>query len=222
MSMAVTFLDGEIAYLRSQRLGRLATVDRSGAPQNNPVGFVIDEVAGHVVIGGLAMAKTRKFRNVQANPHVAFVVDDLASVSPWVVRGVEVRGMAEALVDVDRCHGVANLCVPYFAQGFAPATLVPLVDRSVYPEAEYPAGQWDYQLFYEESFDRARAAFEADVRGTVKALFRGGSPRGKGKPARTARVRRDGGWFGGLGARPRCRSTPSCSPRRISSGTRTL
>ena len=102
----------------------------------------------------------------------------------------------------DRCHGVANLCVPYFAQGFAPANLVPLVDRSVYPEAEYPVGQWDYQLFYEESFDRARAAFEADVRATVKALFRKGSASGKGKPARTARVRRDGGWFGGSGRAP--------------------
>jgi pimeloyl-ACP methyl ester carboxylesterase len=102
----------------------------------------------------------------------------------------------------DRCHGVANLCVPYFAQGFAPAALVPLVDRSVYPEAEYPAGQWDYQLFYEESFERARAAFEADVRATVMALFRLGRPGGRGKPARTARVRRDGGWFGGAGRAP--------------------
>lgn len=101
IAMALTFLDDELAYLRRQRLGRLATVDRSGAPQNSPVGFVVDELAGHLLIGGLAMAKTRKFRNVQANPNVAFVVDDLASVSPWVVRGVEVRGTAEALVDVD-------------------------------------------------------------------------------------------------------------------------
>ena len=30
---------------------------------------------------------------------------------------------------------MANLCVPYLARGFAPATLVPLVDRSVHPEA---------------------------------------------------------------------------------------
>jgi hypothetical protein len=51
----------------------------------------------------------------------------------------------------------------------------------------------DYQLFYEESFDRARGAFEADVRGTVEALFRQGSHSGKGKLTRTARVRRDGG-----------------------------
>jgi hypothetical protein len=31
---------------------------------------------------------------------------------------------------------------------------------------------------------------------TVKALFRAGDPVGKGKPARTAFVRANGGWFG--------------------------
>ena len=102
----------------------------------------------------------------------------------------------------ERCFGVANLCVPYFAKGFAPETMQPLIDRSVYPEAEYPAGQWDYQLFYEESFDKASAAFEANVANTVKALFRKGNPRGKGKPSRTAVVRREGGWFGGAGQAP--------------------
>ena len=102
----------------------------------------------------------------------------------------------------ERCHGVANLCVPYFAQGFAPATLLPLIDRAVYPEAQFPAGQWDYQLFYEERFDTARAAFEANVRNTVKALFRKGNPTAKGKPSRTATVCRDGGWFGGAGQAP--------------------
>ena len=102
----------------------------------------------------------------------------------------------------ERCVGVANLCVPYFAKGFAPETLLPLVDRSVYPEAQYPAGQWDYQLFYQESFDKARASFEANVANTVKALFRKGNPGGMGKPSRTAQVRRDGGWFGGTGQAP--------------------
>ena len=33
------------------------------------------------------------------NPHVAFVVDDIVSVSPWQVRCLEVRGTAEALTD---------------------------------------------------------------------------------------------------------------------------
>jgi pimeloyl-ACP methyl ester carboxylesterase len=102
----------------------------------------------------------------------------------------------------ERCFGVANLCVPYFATGFAPETFLPLVDRAVYPEARYPAGQWEYQLFYEESFDKAGAALEANVRNTVKALFRKGTPNGKGKPSRTALVRHDGGWFGGAGQAP--------------------
>ena len=102
----------------------------------------------------------------------------------------------------ERCWGVANLCVPYLAAGFAPRNLLPLVDRSIYPEAEYPAGQWEYMLFYEERFDQACAAFDADPRATVKALFRKGSPSGKGKPSRTATARRDGGWFGGAGRAP--------------------
>jgi pimeloyl-ACP methyl ester carboxylesterase len=102
----------------------------------------------------------------------------------------------------DRCIGLANLCIPYIPGGFAPAKMVPLIDRSVYPEAEFPAGQWEYQLFYEESFDKALSAFETDLPNTVKALFRQGNPAGKGQPSRTALVRRDGGWFGGTGRAP--------------------
>jgi pimeloyl-ACP methyl ester carboxylesterase len=102
----------------------------------------------------------------------------------------------------ERCHGVANLCVPYFPKGFGPREAFRLIDRSVYPEAEFPAGQWEYQVFYRENFDKARAAFEANVEATVKALFRKGDPAGKGKPSRTAFVRKDGGWFGGRPAAP--------------------
>jgi pyridoxamine 5'-phosphate oxidase family protein len=81
----------------------LATVDADGAPQNNPVGFIIDDSTrpAQVLIGGTALATTRKFRNVRRHPAAALVVDDLASVDPWTVRFVEVRGVAEALEDVD-------------------------------------------------------------------------------------------------------------------------
>jgi pyridoxamine 5'-phosphate oxidase family protein len=92
--MPPTLTADDLAYLQSQHLGRLATVDATGAPQNNPIGFVVDEATGQILIGGMAMGETRKFRNVQRNPHVALVVDDLASVDPWVVRGIEVRGVA--------------------------------------------------------------------------------------------------------------------------------
>jgi len=91
----------ELDYLRSQRLGRLATVDGAGAPQNNPVGFFINEATSQVLIGGFNLAESRKFRNLGANPNVAFVVDDLASVDPWTPRGIEIRGRAEGLTDAD-------------------------------------------------------------------------------------------------------------------------
>jgi pimeloyl-ACP methyl ester carboxylesterase len=95
-----------------------------------------------------------------------------------------------------RCHGVANLCVPHIAAGFAPANFLPLVDRTTYPEADFPLGQWDYMAFYEENFAAASAAFEANVANTVAVLFRKGNPSARGKPSRTATVRRQGGWFG--------------------------
>jgi pimeloyl-ACP methyl ester carboxylesterase len=101
----------------------------------------------------------------------------------------------------DRCHGVAALCVPYIPEGFAPETIIPLADRSVYPEDQFPAAQWDYQLFYRENFASAQAQFEANVRNTVRAVFRAGSPAGKGQPARTSLVRANGGWFRGGSAR---------------------
>jgi pimeloyl-ACP methyl ester carboxylesterase len=102
----------------------------------------------------------------------------------------------------ERCHAVAALCVPYFPEGFTPTSFVPLVDRAVYPADRYPVGQWDYQYFYEEQFERARQVFEADVSATVTALFRRGNPEGAGKPWRNAEVRRRGGWFGGSESAP--------------------
>ena len=99
MPLTEPFTDTERAYLATQFLGRLATVRPDGSVQNNPVGFFVNEQTGTIDIGGFRMGDTRKFRNVRANGQVAFVVDDLASVDPWRVRGVEVRGHAEALED---------------------------------------------------------------------------------------------------------------------------
>ena len=102
----------------------------------------------------------------------------------------------------ERCIGVASLCIPYLPDGFTPDNLVPLVDRTVYPESEYPAGQWDYQFFYQDNFELARTAFERNVTNAVKAMFRRGDPAGVTKPSRLATIRRDGGWFGGAGVAP--------------------
>lgn len=80
-----TFTDAELTYLRSQRLARLATVAADGTPQNNPVGFRYNPDLETIDISGLNMGATRKYRNVRSHPKAAVVVDDLASVDPWVV-----------------------------------------------------------------------------------------------------------------------------------------
>lgn len=101
-----------------------------------------------------------------------------------------------------RCHALASLCVPYHTIENGLDSIMPLVDRTLYPEDEYPAGQWEYMRFYEENFARATAVFEADPYRTMKLLLRKGDPADAGKPAMTAQVRRQGGWFGPLDAAP--------------------
>lgn len=93
----MSFTDAELDYLRSQRLGRLATLALGGTLQNSPVGFAVDDAAGVINIYGRDLANTRKFHNVAANGKVAFVVDDIVSFDPWTVRCLEIRGTAEAL-----------------------------------------------------------------------------------------------------------------------------
>jgi pyridoxamine 5'-phosphate oxidase family protein len=88
------FTEEEIAYLRSQRLARIATVALDGQPDVMPVGYQFD--GEHLYVGGMNPAKTRKFHNVRSgNTKVALVIDDLVSVNPWTVRGLRIYGDAE-------------------------------------------------------------------------------------------------------------------------------
>ena len=102
----------------------------------------------------------------------------------------------------ERCVAVANLCVPFATIEYGFDHLLSLVDRDLYPLDQFPAGQWDYQMYYLENFERATQVFGADPYLTVKLLFRKGDPAAAGKPAFTSQVRRNGGWFGPLNAAP--------------------
>ncbi len=93
------FTDEEIEYLNSQRLGRLATVAADGQPHVVPVGFRYNPQLRTIDVGGHDLSATKKFRNIAANPLVAFVVDDV--LPPWRPRSVEVQGRAEALGEGD-------------------------------------------------------------------------------------------------------------------------
>jgi pyridoxamine 5'-phosphate oxidase family protein len=94
----MTFRPHEIEFMRKADLGRLATIQRNGTPQNSPVGFTYNEQLGTIDIPGYQMSKSQKFRNIAHNDKVAFVVDDIASRDPWRVRCLEIRGTAEQAV----------------------------------------------------------------------------------------------------------------------------
>ncbi len=97
----------------------------------------------------------------------------------------------------ERVIAIANLCVPYNTLEIGWPGMLPCIDRNLYPEDEYPAGQWEYQRYYEENFEAATRAFDADPRAVCKLLFRSGNPNGEGQIAATATTRKLGGWFGG-------------------------
>jgi pyridoxamine 5'-phosphate oxidase family protein len=89
------FTEKELEYMRGQRLGRLATVGGEGSPHIVPVSFRVDAETGTIEIGGRGLSKSKKWRDLRANPKVAFAVDDYASLDPWAPRGIEIRGRAE-------------------------------------------------------------------------------------------------------------------------------
>jgi Pyridoxamine 5'-phosphate oxidase len=74
-----TFTDAEFEYLRTQPLGRIATVGANGRPHVTPVGVLYDPDAEAVVIGGAGdMARSKKFRDARDQPDVGG-----PTVRPW-------------------------------------------------------------------------------------------------------------------------------------------
>jgi nitroimidazol reductase NimA-like FMN-containing flavoprotein (pyridoxamine 5'-phosphate oxidase superfamily) len=73
----------ETEFIKSQNVGRVATVSKEGIPHNVPVCPVLD--AGKVYFGTENNAK--KVNNIKANPHAA-IVFDVYSNSWKKLRGV--------------------------------------------------------------------------------------------------------------------------------------
>jgi pyridoxamine 5'-phosphate oxidase family protein len=90
------FSDKELVYLKSQKLGRIATVSEDLQVDVAPVGYDFD--GEYFYIGGRNPCKTLKFKNIQTNSKIAFVVDDLESFNPYKPRGVKVHGLADVVV----------------------------------------------------------------------------------------------------------------------------
>jgi pyridoxamine 5'-phosphate oxidase family protein len=94
-----SFTESEAEFLSENFIGRIATSSRSGQPHVVPVSYRYD--GSVITFGGWNLTSSLKFRNIAANNKVAFVVDDIVSVRPWKVRGIEVRGRAEPVTSAD-------------------------------------------------------------------------------------------------------------------------
>ena len=89
------FTEKELDYLQSQRLGRLATVNAAGEPHVVPLTYRYNPELDAIDLFGMGMARSKKYRDAGRTGRAAFVVDDAGG--EWRIRGVEVRGRAEAV-----------------------------------------------------------------------------------------------------------------------------
>jgi pyridoxamine 5'-phosphate oxidase family protein len=88
----------EERFVTRQARGHLATVGSDGVPQVKPVGFRFNEDLGTIDISGFNMGGSAKYRNVKANPNVAFVVDEVTEPSMQGAHFLEIRGRAETAI----------------------------------------------------------------------------------------------------------------------------
>ena len=90
------FSQQEQAYLQTQPLARLATIEPDGQPDVDVVGFEFD--GARFYVGGHKLETTRKYKNVVAGHHkVSLLIDDLKSLQPWQPRGIRIYGIAEII-----------------------------------------------------------------------------------------------------------------------------
>jgi pimeloyl-ACP methyl ester carboxylesterase len=111
-----------------------------------------------------------------------------------------------------RSRGVVFISVPYFPESFGLPSVLPLVDRQLYPADRYPDGQWDYYRFYLTHFDQTVSDMEADIPATLASIYRPGNPASAGKLSPSALIRANGGRYGSAHRAPPTAPDPKLWP----------
>ena len=111
-----------------------------------------------------------------------------------------------------RSRGAVLVSVPYFPDANALQTLVPLVDRAIYPGDRYPDGQWDYYRYYNSHFRSAVGDLDADKAASLASIYRRGDPANVGDVAENAKVTSKGGRFGAAHCAPPTEPDPALWP----------
>ena len=164
--------------------------------------------------GSSAPAEASAYSNEQVVADMAELHDHLGGKPAiWVGHdwGSVVAGALVAH-QPQRSRGIVLVSVPYFPDANALQTLVPLVDRSIYPVDRYPDGQWDYYRYYTKHFTSAVADLDADTASSLASIFRRGDPASTGEPSPNAAVTAKGGRFGATHRAPPTQPDPALWP----------
>src|SRR5260221_10028168 len=90
------FSQQEQAYLQTQLLARLATIEPDGQPDVDVAGFEFD--GARFYIGGHQLETTRKYKNIVAGKRkVALIIDDLQTRGPLAPQAIKNHGIQAVL-----------------------------------------------------------------------------------------------------------------------------
>lgn len=127
----ISFTDEQLAFIQSQRVGRLATADRAGEPHVIPVCYACDGRSIFIALDAkpkrVAPQKLRRVRNLLENPLVALVVDRYSD--DWSeLAYVLIRGSAELLSGGgEQLHAIALLRERYVQYQTMPIQEQPVI-----------------------------------------------------------------------------------------------
>ena len=171
---------------------------------------ILERIEAGVELKG---TEIKSIRSGHANLNDAFARIDNGQV---ILLNADIQPYPQASHDSQhepkRSRGAVLGSVPYFPDANALPTLVPLVDRKIYPADEYPDGQWDYYRYYTTHFSNAVADLDADIPASLASVFRPGDPTSFGKVLPSASVTRNGGRFGAAHHAPPTQPDPALWP----------
>ncbi|KIX95444.1 uncharacterized protein Z520_08961 [Fonsecaea multimorphosa CBS 102226] len=161
---------------------------------------------------GQSLPKSKEKRDYSLEKVVAQMLQLLKhlgrSEAVWVGHGWGASVVWAVLAhNPEVCLGVVNMVFPYRTLEMGVAETLKYANRELYTEEEYPHAQWSYRVFYEDSdnYEKAITFFDKHVEGFIKFVYSRAAKepeQDRDKPAFTANVVKDGGWFGGAESLP--------------------
>ncbi|KAI1261725.1 putative epoxide hydrolase [Xylariaceae sp. FL1019] len=119
-----------------------------------------------------------------------------------------------AIQHPEMVKGLITVCVPFHTVELGWDGFLPLINRDLYPTAEYEFGQWDYMKKYEEDFEETVKWFDGDIAGFCKLSMTEPQPPPQSRFEPMFSSVRKCGWFGGI---PNFSVVETTAPSMVSS-----